>query len=119
MREIPVKLAMHGRMIEVTQRLVQLPQLATEISQYRWSLRLNLCQRHTGKIMDQPSKVAILDSHDVVPGTTRHQRLTKGNSSRHMLQHRVLRFEKRARFERICDLQYELFTHAIRKQKVL
>jgi hypothetical protein len=34
-------------------------------------------------------------------------------------QNRVLRLEKRARLEPVCDLQYELFTRAIRKQKVL
>jgi hypothetical protein len=36
-----------------------------------------------------------------------------------MLQRRVLRLEKRMRFDRVCDLQNELFTRAIRKQKVL
>ena len=36
-----------------------------------------------------------------------------------MLLNRVLRLEKRARLEPVCNLQYELFTLAIRKQKVL
>jgi hypothetical protein len=31
----------------------------------------------------------------------------------------ILSLEKGPRFQRVCDLQYELFTCAIRKQKVL
>ena len=57
-REIPMKVTMHRRMIEVCECVVQLSELATEIVQQFRRVRSDLGQRHTRKIMDHANEVS-------------------------------------------------------------
>ena len=105
--EVPVKVTMDARMIEVRERRIETANRSTEAFEQCRRARACLGQRSAGEVGDDTDELGAAGGRDDrLAREGRHDARAEPRAPRHVLHRRILRLEHRAILGRIRDLQH-------------